>query len=758
MTSSWLERERDREDRFADVHLRCDQRAGDADHDQDHDQSRPPHRSPRRSSSTTPREPGLELLDPRVVGDHVGRPPRLLLLRELAAGARLELRGPARTRALGAQAIRGDDRDRRVEGGFHPGLEQEGHLNHCERGLRFQPVPPGDDSLADQRMQRSLEPGQLLRPLEDDPRDLRAVDGAVRRGVGSPPLDQEVADAIAREQLVDDGVGGEGRGPEPAEGGERLGLAGGDRAGQSHHRRLARGGHRAVLSWVRWARRCRPRRRRRSLRPPRRRWSPRPHPRRSSLDDILGGGRLLDDLLRWRQRVGGLGHGRRVGGGGSLGGGLGRGRLGEDLLGEVEVRDPGLGRRRGVVAGLQLGRDQVSKRKVVVALGALDAQRDPAALLVDLEDPDPGLLPGLDDLARRLDVMLGELGDVHQALDPGDDLDERAEGDDLGHLALEDVVRLVLVEDRLPRVLLGLLEPERDPLAVAVDVEHLDPHRLADRQDLGRMVDVAPGELGDVDQAVDALEVDESAEVDDVRDLALDDHAGLQAAEDLLADLLALLLQHRAAREDDVVARAVELDHLALERLALELVQVVDAADVDQRGGQEAAHPEVEDETALDDLDHAALDRLAGLRGGLDLAPGLLEPGALLREDEATLLVLLGEHQGVDLLAERDLLGGVDRTPDRKLVRRDDALGLVSDVDQDLVLVDPHDLPADHIALLEGLDRGVVVGNDLAVDLHQEVGGAAVGRRGGRCCRWRRRLAGRLRSSVGRCLGRRHEA
>ena len=243
---------------------------------------------------------------------------------------------------------------------------------------------------------------------------------------------------------------------------------------------------------------------------------------------------------------------------------------------------------------------------------------------------------------------------------------------------------------------------------------------------------MAPGELGDVDQAVDALEVDEGAEVDDVGDLALDDLAGLQAPEDLLADLLALLLEHRAAREDDVVARAVELDHLALERLALELVEVVDAADVDQRGGQEAAHAEVEDQAALDDLDHGAVDRLAGLGGGLDLAPGLLEAGALLGEHEPALLVLLGEHQGVDLLAERDLLGGIDRAADRELVGRDDALGLVADVDQDLVLVDPHHLAGDDVALVEGLDRRVVVGDELAVDLDQEVGRAAVGRGGRR--------------------------
>ena len=202
-----------------------------------------------------------------------------------------------------------------------------------------------------------------------------------------------------------------------------------------------------------------------------------------------------------------------------------------------------------------------------------------------------------------------------------------------------------------------------------------------------------------MDQAVDALEVDEGAEVDDVGDLALDDHARLQAAEDLLADLLALLLEDGAAGEDDVVAAAVELDHLALERLALELVEVVDAADVDQRGRQEAADAEVEDQAALDDLDHGALDRLAGLGGGLDLAPGLLEAGALLGEDQASLLVLLGEDEGVDVLAERDLVGRIDRAADRELVGGDDPLRLVADVDEDLVLVDAHDLAGDDVAL-----------------------------------------------------------
>src|SRR5215218_886036 len=294
----------------------------------------------------------------------------------------------------------------------------------------------------------------------------------------------------------------------------------------------------------------------------------------------------------------------------------------EDLVGE-----PKLGGRRGALA-----------------LDAFQRQRQPAPLGVDLDDLRLHLVALGDDLARILDVVLCELGDMNQPLDAGHDLDEGAEGDDLRDLALDDVALAVLVEHLLPRVALSLLEPERDALAVPIDVEHLDLHGLADLEHLGRVVHVAPRDLRDVDQAVHAVEVDERTEVDDVRDLALDDVAGREPVEDRLPHLLALVLEDGAARQHDVVPRAIELDHLAAELLAQELVEVLDAADVHKRRGQEAADAQVEDQSALDDLDHSAGDGLAALRGTLDRLPGDLEPGALLRKDQAPVGVFLREH------------------------------------------------------------------------------------------------------------------
>ena len=93
----------------------------------------------------------------------------------------------------------------------------------------------------------------------------------------------------------------------------------------------------------------------------------------------------------------------------------------------------------------------------------------------------------------------------------------------------------------------------------------------------------------------------------------------------------------------------------------------------------------------------------------LDRAPGPLVLGPLLGQDEPTLLVLLLEDEGLDVVAERHDLGGVDVVADRQLAGGDDALGLVADVEQDLVPVDLDDGALDDLAVLD-LDHRLGVG------------------------------------------------
>ena len=125
---------------------------------------------------------------------------------------------------------------------------------------------------------------------------------------------------------------------------------------------------------------------------------------------------------------------------------------------------------------------------------------------------------------------------------------------------------------------------------------------------------------------------------------------------------------------------------------------------------------------------------------------------ALLREDQPAVLVLLLEDEGLELLVEVDDLVGVDVVADRELARRDDALGLVADVEQDLVAVDLDDLAGDDVAVVELDDRGVDrIGERLAAEVVEDDGrrpsilggdsvplrcaGRGVGRRGDGCRR-----------------------
>ncbi len=235
-------------------------------------------------------------------------------------------------------------------------------------------------------------------------------------------------------------------------------------------------------------------------------------------------------------------------------------------------------------------------------------------------------------------------------------------------------------------------------------------------------------------EAVDPAKVHERAEVHDRADRALAPLALLERLEERLAALALRLLEEGAAGQHDVVPVAVELDDLRLELGADERVQVADATQVHQRRGQEPTEPDVQDQAALDDLDHRPLDRLAGGHDRLDPSPGALVLRPLLGQDQPALLVLLLQDEGLDLVAHLDDLVRVDVVADREFLARDHALGLVADIEQDLVAVDLHDLAVDDVAVVEVLERGLhrrdqFLGRQVAL----ECGGGG-GRLGDRSC------------------------
>src|SRR5215470_8431813 len=139
---------------------------------------------------------------------------------------------------------------------------------------------------------------------------------------------------------------------------------------------------------------------------------------------------------------------------------------------------------------------------------------------------------------------------------------------------------------------------------------------------VGRMVDTTPGDIGDVQEAIDAAEVDERTVVGDVLDDAVDHLTLFEVLHQLLALLGAGLFQHRAARHHDVAAPAIHLEDLERLRHVHQRGDVADRADVDLAARQERhGAVEVDREAALDLVEDDALDLLVVLEGPFELAP-----------------------------------------------------------------------------------------------------------------------------------------
>src|SRR3954447_8048689 len=332
-----------------------------------------------------------------------------------------------------------------------------------------------------------------------------------------------------------------------------------------------------------------------------------------------------------------------------------------------------------------------------ILLRLLEAQRNPALLLVDLEDFHIDFLRSGDDLPR-VHVLLGptHLGDVDQPLDPRLKFDERAIFGDVGHPPAERAADRMFGRSLAPRIALELLHAQGNALRLLVDADDLHLHRVADVDHLGRVVDALVGNVGDVEQAIDPAEIDESAVVRDVLDHALDHLALGKVLDEADALLGAGLFEDRAARHHDIAAAAVHLENLERLRKIHQRPDVAHRADVDLRAGQEGdCAAEIDGEPALHPAKDHAFHTIAGGEFLFELVPRGFTACAVARQHRFAGRILDAVDVNLDLVADGDfrLLAG-----HRKLAQSNAAFRLQSDVDHRHVILDRGDGALHHLA------------------------------------------------------------
>ncbi len=180
-----------------------------------------------------------------------------------------------------------------------------------------------------------------------------------------------------------------------------------------------------------------------------------------------------------------------------------------------------------------------------------------------------------------------------------------------------------------------------------VQDHHLD--FVVDLEHIAGVVDSPPAHVGDVQEPVDAAQVDERAEVGDVLDGPLADLADGDLFEQFLLLLFALDLDELPPAHDDVAPAFVDLEDHAFDVLIDVVGDVGGAADIDLAGRQEDVHPDIDQEPALDLAGDTALDDVSFVVAGDHHLPGAHAVGFLAGEHDLARLVLHAFEQNLDV-------------------------------------------------------------------------------------------------------------
>ena len=282
---------------------------------------------------------------------------------------------------------------------------------------------------------------------------------------------------------------------------------------------------------------------------------------------------------------------------------------------------------------------------------------------------------------------------MNESVDARLHFDEETEVSGANDAAAELRAGRITIGDVAPGIGLLILHRERDALAVVFDFDDFDAHFLSDRDDFVRIGDAAAAHFGDVQQSIDAAEVDEGAEGRDGLDRAGQLRAGHDVAPRLLGLRRVRFLQQCGARDDDAASVVGKLGDAELVGLADELIGIVDLAERNLRQRTERAQAADADvESAFVPCRDFAFDRQAVLVHLPEQVERRLAFGEFARDADVRRGLDDSAFDRVAHIEPVELIRGHDRF-------RGAAVG-----DERVVAGDGDDLSFEQLALLGGLE------------------------------------------------------
>ena len=268
--------------------------------------------------------------------------------------------------------------------------------------------------------------------------------------------------------------------------------------------------------------------------------------------------------------------------------------------------------------------------------------------------------------------MISDLRNVDQAVNARYDLSECAERHELEDLNLSNRADVVLGLEYVPRIVLLALVAEGDLLVFLIQTDNEYLYLVANRNDLGRVLDAAPGQLGDVNHAVYAADVYECAVGSQGLNGAVVLVADLDGVPDLLSSSLASLPLDLTDRTNNALALTVDLGDieglLGLNQLAHRLILRYAGLGCRDEYANAVCSCNNTAAVLLNDntLNNGVL--LVSLLNGL---PALQLINALLGQSDGTLAVVYANNNSFDLVTNVDVGSYVIVRVVRQLTQRD---------------------------------------------------------------------------------------
>ena len=190
-----------------------------------------------------------------------------------------------------------------------------------------------------------------------------------------------------------------------------------------------------------------------------------------------------------------------------------------------------------------------------------------------------------------MNVLVGPVhfGHVHQAFDTLLDFNERAIVGEVRHFTEQARALRITPAQTHPRIFAKLLQAEGNTILFLIKLEDFGFDFIAHGQHFRRMFDATPSQIGDMQQTINAAQVNERAVVGDVLDDTLNNRTFLQAFQQALTLDALGRFHHGAARYHHVIALAIEFNNLKLHLFVLVRRGIFNRANIHQRTRQERA-------------------------------------------------------------------------------------------------------------------------------------------------------------------------